>query len=82
MEHQVLMEVLDILLVEDLVVDTMPLVLLQRLVVEAEVALKAAMVLQRALLTLVLEVVVVHQIMALDLLEDLVSALFVMLFNK
>ena len=82
MEHQVLMEVLDILLVEDLVVDTMPMVLQQRLVVEAEVVLKVAMVLQRALLTLVLEVVVVHRITALDLPEDLVSALFVMLFNK
>tara|TARA_Y100000004_G_scaffold49114_1_gene54067 strand:- start:41 stop:271 length:231 start_codon:yes stop_codon:yes gene_type:complete len=76
------MDLLDILLVEDLVVDTMPPVLPQRLVVEAEVVLKVAMVLQRALLTLVLEVVVVHRITALDLPEDLVSALFVMLFNK
>ena len=76
------MDLLDILLVEDLVVDTMPLVLPERLVVVELVETKMVVLVQRALLELVLEVVVVVIRMVLVLLEDLVSALFVILFNK
>ena len=82
MEHQVLMDLLDILLVEDLVVDIMPLVVPERLVVVELVETKMVVLVQRALLTLVLEVVVVVIRMVSVLMEELVSAPFVILFNK
>ena len=75
------MEVLDIFVVEDLVVDTMPLVLPERLVVVEQEEDLMVVLAQRALLTLVLEVVVVAIRMVSVLLEQLVSALFVIQYK-